>query len=594
MVGGYRDLSVLCFMKQAEREYEKLRQQLENLEGSVRDRCKKEFTELMIEMEDHTGDLSEPCIPFLDYKTYTDRVFFLPFKNSASDVMITGKLDIPEARRATVTQALNQFLNLLNSKPFLLSFIRTLEGHPDFNARSKGYFASLLTVALHSKLDYYTDIMRTLLLELMEQYARSKNPKLMLHRSETVVEKMLCNWMSICLYQFLKDSAGEPLYKLFKAVKHQVEKGPVDAVMKKAKYTLNDTDLLGDDVEYCMLTLQVLVHGEGPGVTLVKVLNCDTISQVKEKILEQVYKNVPYSQRPKVESVTLESAGQILSDLDLTSQKEGRWKRMNTLAHYDVRDNATLVLSRVLHPLEWCSCTTSCLPGNMKDKSMTKAITELYLMRLLSVKGTLQQFVDDFFRSVLCSFVGPPAVKYFFDFLDEQAQKHDNVDDQTIDIWKTSSLPLRFWVNILRNPHFIFDIHVNEVVDASLFVIVQTFMDACTKSERKLSRDSPNHKLLYAKEISTYKKMVEDYYKGIREMVPVSNQHMNTHLAKVSRSHTDKLSTQVALHQLYQYANKYYDVIITSFDEDPAAQNKQLALRLQQIVAVLENKVTDP
>ncbi|XP_029105345.1 plexin-B2-like [Scleropages formosus] len=555
--------SVCCYRKQAEREYEKLRQQLENLEGSVRDRCKKEFTELMIEMEDHTGDLSEPCIPFLDYKTYTDRVFFLPFKDSASDVMITGKLDIPEARRATVTQALNQFLNLLNSKPFLLSFIRTLEGHPDFNAQSKGYFASLLTVALHGKLDYYTDIMRTLLLELMEQYARSKNPKLMLHRSETVVEKMLCNWMSICLYQFLKDSAGEPLYKLFKAVKHQVEKGPVDAVMKKAKYTLNDTDLLGDDVEYCTLTLQVLVHGEGPGVTLVKVLNCDTISQVTEKILEQVYKNVPYSQRPKVESVTLESAGQILSDLDLTSQKEGRWKRMNTLAHYDVRDNAILVLSRVLHPLQSYDQhqdsheernalleedkvfhlvrpaeevdEVKSKRGNMKDKSMTKAITELYLMRLLSVKGTLQQFVDDFFRSVLCSSVGPPAVKYFFDFLDEQAQKHDNVDDQTIDIWKTSSLPLRFWVNILRNPHFIFDIHVNEVVDASLFVIVQTFMDACTKSERKLSRDSPNHKLLYAKEISTYKKMVEDYYKGIREMVPVSNQHMNTHLAKVSR-----------------------------------------------------------
>lgn len=30
------------------------------------------------------------------------------------------------------------------------------------------------------------------------------------------------------------------------------------------------------------------------------------------------------------------STGQILSDLDLTSQKEGRWKRINTLAHYNV------------------------------------------------------------------------------------------------------------------------------------------------------------------------------------------------------------------------------------------------------------------
>ncbi|XP_051805095.1 plexin-B2-like isoform X2 [Acanthochromis polyacanthus] len=621
-------ISVYCYRRksqQAEREYEKVKHQLENLEESVRDRCKKEFTDLMIEMEDHTSDLSEGRIPFLDYKTYTDRNFFLPSIDGAKDPMITGKIQIPEVRRATVAQALNQFSNLLNSKTFLINFIRTLESRPDFNARSRGYFASLLTVALHGKLEYYTDIMRTLLLELMDEHVQNKNPKLMLRRSETVVERMLCNWMSICLYQFLRDTAGEPLYKLYKALKHQVEKGPVDAKIKKAKYTLNDTGLLGDDVEYSVLTLQVLVHGEGPDVTPVKVLNCDTITQVKEKIIDQVYRNLPYSQRPKVESVALEwrpgSTGQILSDLDLTSQKEGRWKRLNTLAHYNVRDNATLVLSRVLHTqsfhqqqdnheeknalLEDDNTFHLVRPadeidevkskrGSMKDKAMTKAITEIYLTRLLSVKGTLQQFVDDFFRSVLCSnSVVPPAVKYFFDFLDEQALRHDNVDEETLHIWKTNSLPLRFWVNILRNPHFIFDVHVTEVVDASLHVIAQTFMDACTKTEHKLSRESPSNKLLYAKEISTYKKMVDDYYKGIRQMIPVSDQDMNTHLAEVSREHTDKLNTQVALHQLYQYASKYYDVIIQSLDEDPAAQNKQLTLRLQQVAAALENKVTD-
>uniref|UniRef100_A0A8C6U750 Plexin b2a n=1 Tax=Neogobius melanostomus TaxID=47308 RepID=A0A8C6U750_9GOBI len=621
-------ISVYCYRRksqQAEREYEKVKHQLENLEESVRDRCKKEFTDLMIEMEDNTSDLSEARIPFLDYKNYTDRTFFLPSKEGANDVMVTGKIKIPENRRAIVSQALNQFSNLLNSKTFLINFIRTLESRPDFNARSRGYFASLLTVALHGKLEYYTDIMRTLLLELMDEHVQNKNPKLMLRRSETVVERMLCNWMSICLYQFLRDTAGEPLYKLFKALKHQVEKGPVDAKLKKAKYTLNDTGLLGDDVEYSVLTLQVLVHGEGPDVTPVKVLNCDTITQVKEKIIDQVYRNLPYSQRPKVESVALEwrpgSTGQILSDLDLTSQKEGRWKRLNTLAHYNVRDNATLVLSRVLHTQSFHQHQDSheeknalleddntyhlvrqadeidegkSKRGSMKDKAMTKAITEIYLTRLLSVKGTLQQFVDDFFRSVLCSsLVVPPAVKYFFDFLDEQAQRHDNVDEETLHIWKTNSLPMRFWVNMLRNPHFIFDVHVTEVVDASLHVIAQTFMDACTKSEHKLSRESPSNKLLYAKEISTYKKMVDDYYKGIRQMVPVSDQDMNTHLAEVSRQHTDKLNTQVALHQLYQYASKYYDVIIQSLDDDPAAQNRQLTFRLQQIAAALENKVTD-
>ena len=60
----------------------------------------------------------------------------------------------------------------------------------------------------------------------------------------------VCVCMCVCVYQ---DSAGEPLYKLFRAIKHQIEKGPVDARVKKAKYTLNDTGLLGDDVEYSVL-----------------------------------------------------------------------------------------------------------------------------------------------------------------------------------------------------------------------------------------------------------------------------------------------------------------------------------------------------
>lgn len=78
-------------------------------------------SDLMIEMEDHTNDLSEARIPFLDYKTYTDANFFLPSKDGANDAMITRKLQIPEARRAIVAQALNQFSNLLNSKTFLIN-----------------------------------------------------------------------------------------------------------------------------------------------------------------------------------------------------------------------------------------------------------------------------------------------------------------------------------------------------------------------------------------------------------------------------------------------------------------------------------------
>ncbi len=37
----------------------------------------------------------------------------------------------------------------------------------------------------------------------------------------------------------------------------------------------------------------------------VKVLNCDTITQVKDKLLDAVYKGIPYSQRPQADDMDL-------------------------------------------------------------------------------------------------------------------------------------------------------------------------------------------------------------------------------------------------------------------------------------------------
>uniref|UniRef100_A0A8K9VD73 Plexin b1b n=1 Tax=Oncorhynchus mykiss TaxID=8022 RepID=A0A8K9VD73_ONCMY len=333
--------------KQALRDYKKVQIQLENLETSVRDRCKKEFTDLMTEMMDMSSDLVGSGIPFLDYRRYAERIFFPGHRESP----LRRDLDVQECRRATVEQGLVQLSNLLNSKLFLTKFIHTLESQRTFSPRDRAYVASLLTVALHGKLEYFTDILKTLLNDLVEQYV-AKNPKLMLRRTETVVEKLLTNWMSICLYAFLRDSAGESLYMLFRAIKHQVDKGPVDAVTGKAKYTLNDNRLLREDVEYKTLTLNVLMQGGGVNETQPlpsKVLDIDTITQVKEKLLDQVYKGTSFSHRPHTDSLDLEwrsgVAGHlILSDEDLTSVVQGNWKRLNTLQHYKVPDGATVAL----------------------------------------------------------------------------------------------------------------------------------------------------------------------------------------------------------------------------------------------------------
>lgn len=64
----------------------------------------------------------------------------------------------------------------------------------------------------------------------------------------------------------------------------------------------------------CRQTLHcVNPENENAAEVTVKCLNCDTITQVKEKLLDAVYKGSPYSQRPKASDMDLgkrSSAGQ--------------------------------------------------------------------------------------------------------------------------------------------------------------------------------------------------------------------------------------------------------------------------------------------
>lgn len=616
--------------KQALRDYKKVLVQLETLEINVGDQCRKEFTDLMTEMMDLSSDVGGPGIPLLDYRVYAERIFF-PGQKKAP---LSQHLDLPDSRRQTVEQGLGQLNNLLNNRLFLIRFIHTLEAQQSFSQRDRGYVASLLTMALHDKLEYFTDVMKTLLSDLVQQYV-DKNPKLMLRRTETVVEKMLTNWMSICLYSFLKEVAGEPLYMLYRAIKYQVDKGPVDVVTGKAKRTLNDSHLLREDIDYTSMTLTAMLKvGMEVQQCPVKVLDIDTITQVKDKILDQVYKGMPYSQRPKADSLDLEwRAGQAghltLSDDDVTAVIQGRWKRINTLQHYKVPDLATVALiprsqgsvvmgiNQVFQTGEktpmlegeeeegqrlWHLIKSSEDPeipkhrkSSMRERERAKAIPEIYLTRLLSMKGTLQKFVDDVFVAILSTKRPPPiAVRFFFDFLDDMAEKHGIDDPETVHIWKTNSLPLRFWVNILKNPQFVFDVQVTDSVDAVLSVIAQTFIDSCTTSEHKVGRDSPVNKLLYAREIPRYKQLVERYYSDIHSSGSGCYQEMNSTLTELSgQKFASEMNNLVALHELYKYINKYYDQIIMSFEEDPIGQKMQLAYRLQQVAALVENKVTD-
>ncbi|NXT02445.1 PLXA2 protein, partial [Jacana jacana] len=635
---------VLIAYKRKSRENDltlkRLQMQMDNLESRVALECKEAFAELQTDINELTSDLDRSGIPYLDYRTYAMRVLF----PGIEDHPVLRELEVQGNGQQSVEKALKLFAQLINNKVFLLTFIRTLELQRSFSMRDRGNVASLIMTGLQGKLEYATDVLKQLLSDLIEKNLENKNhPKLLLRRTESVAEKMLTNWFAFLLHKFLKECAGEPLFMLYCAIKQQMEKGPIDAITGEARYSLSEDKLIRQQIEYKTLILNcVNPDNENSPEIPVKVLNCDTITQVKEKILDAVYKNVPYSQRPRAVDMDLEwrqgrIARVVLQDEDITTKIEGDWKRLNTLMHYQVSDRSIVALvpkqtSSYNIPASASISRTSISrydstfrytgsPDSLRSRAPmitpdlesgvkvwhlvknhdhgdqkegdrgSKMVSEIYLTRLLATKGTLQKFVDDLFETLFSTVhrgsALPLAIKYMFDFLDEQADKHGIHDTDVRHTWKSNCLPLRFWVNVIKNPQFVFDIHKGSITDACLSVVAQTFMDSCSTSEHRLGKDSPSNKLLYAKDIPSYKSWVERYYADIAKLPAISDQDMNAYLAEQSRLHSAEFNMLSALNEIYSYVSKYSEELIGALEQDEQARRQRLAYKVEQLIGAM-------
>ncbi|XP_027726981.1 plexin-A2 [Vombatus ursinus] len=632
---------VLIAYKRKSRENDltlkRLQMQMDNLESRVALECKEAFAELQTDINELTSDLDRSGIPYLDYRTYAMRVLF----PGIEDHPVLRELEVQGNGQQHVEKALKLFAQLINNKVFLLTFIRTLELQRSFSMRDRGNVASLIMTGLQGRLEYATDVLKQLLSDLIDKNLENKNhPKLLLRRTESVAEKMLTNWFAFLLHKFLKECAGEPLFMLYCAIKQQMEKGPIDAITGEARYSLSEDKLIRQQIEYKTLILNcVNPDNENSPEIPVKVLNCDTITQVKEKILDAVYKNVPYSQRPRAVDMDLEwrqgrIARVVLQDEDITTKIEGDWKRLNTLMHYQVSDRSVVALvpkqtsSYNIPPSASISRTSisrydssfryTGSPDSLRSRAPmitpdlesgvkvwhlvknhdhgdqkegdrgSKMVSEIYLTRLLATKGTLQKFVDDLFETLFSTVhrgsALPLAIKYMFDFLDEQADRHSIHDTDVRHTWKSNCLPLRFWVNVIKNPQFVFDIHKGSITDACLSVVAQTFMDSCSTSEHRLGKDSPSNKLLYAKDIPSYKSWVERYYADIAKLPAISDQDMNAYLAEQSRLHAVEFNMLSALNEIYSYVSKYSEEIIGALEQDEQARRQRLSYKVEQLI----------
>ena len=73
-----------------------------------------------------------------------------------------------------------------------------------------------------------------------------------------MVEKLLTNWLALCMYDYIESRAGSSLFLLYKAIKCQIEKGPVDQFTQESKYALSDEGLLRESCDYSVVTCLVV------------------------------------------------------------------------------------------------------------------------------------------------------------------------------------------------------------------------------------------------------------------------------------------------------------------------------------------------
>ncbi|KAL3871121.1 hypothetical protein ACJMK2_039140 [Sinanodonta woodiana] len=591
--------------------------QMDRIEGEVRNQCREAFAELQTAMTDLKNELEGGNVLVRDYDNFTYNILFQGRKDHP--VLQQTILEFKSCHRG-----LEIFKNLLRNKHFLLTFIKTLEAD-GADIKVKSEIASLLMVVNQDNMQYITDVMKTLLEDLIDHSVTSRNEKILLRRSECVVEKLLTHWLSLCLYDYLKHSTGSALFYLYKAIKFQVEKGPVDYITGCAKYTLSEEKIFtGRDQEIQPRSLNMTVkhqmrNDEEEKEISCTVLDCDTISQVKMKMLDTFYRNIPYSQRPSVHTTALEQIDGDnflpVLDEDDTNIKDGMWKCLNTLRHYRIPNGAVMRLSvnnqircsRIaLEDVEPELIFTSTIKRQKTivrtisgshfwhltkqhvEKEGMKLSSDFFLPTLLNTKGLLQDYIDDFFQKMLTADDQVPmAIKYLFDFFESCAQKHSITDPDVLHTWKCNSLLLRFWVNIIKNPEFVFDIHKSSIVNSCLSVIAQTLMDSCSTTELVLGKHSPSNKLLFARDIPRYKNMVRAYFQSVKQKASVSDQDMNSFLNDLSKNVSDKLYPTSALLELYKYAYSIKQPMMAALEESDKHQcsvsTKELVKRLQQV-----------
>ncbi|PAA88995.1 hypothetical protein BOX15_Mlig021316g1 [Macrostomum lignano] len=343
---------------------------LNKLEAKVSKSCRDAFAELQLNSSpDSTEDSTAPAPvrtygQFAAYSCFAERYKERFIANDCLFADVATEEAANGHDSAEVRKALGQLRHLLLNEDFLLTLIAALESRTDsFMHQERNHFGSLVSALLFSDPTYFTRILTALIRQLIERKRDAHdNCKVTFRRCDSVAERLLPNWLAFLMYDHLASRVAEPLYRLSREMRLQIYRGPVDQVTEDSRYTINEQKLLKKEITFRPMILVFydrfgqFGNGAEPLQCKVSVLDCDTVRQAKEKILDAVYSRlrVPASRRlpasrfdlirfgtpPTVAAVEPTASGergiqvlQEMDDIDVGGSSDGmqRLRRMSCL-----------------------------------------------------------------------------------------------------------------------------------------------------------------------------------------------------------------------------------------------------------------------
>ena len=236
-------------------------------------------------------------------------------QNNMYATIKSGKFDPHElssvANNTNIIEAMTLFDQLMHNKNFLLTFVQVCESQQSFTPKDKSNLSSLLILSLRDNLPYLYSIIKSLLSDYISNSFQTNSTtstksnknnqqqtaRQLFRSNETLIEKLLTNWISMFMFEFNNTTqTSTNLYRLIKVIKYYLDMGPIDQLTQMASNSLNDEFLLEDEYNYQTIYINVLNRciissdtQSNINFQVCRLLDCDTIQQAKEKIIESIY-----------------------------------------------------------------------------------------------------------------------------------------------------------------------------------------------------------------------------------------------------------------------------------------------------------------